>query len=36
MVFDWAYQLVEGNRELKRMNNGKERKISTGIINSKK
>jgi hypothetical protein len=36
MVFDWAYQLVEGNRELKRMNNGTDRKISTGIINSKK
>ena len=27
IVFDWAYQQVEGNRELKRANNSTERKV---------
>lgn len=31
MVFDWAYQLVEGNRELKRMVNGNVRNVAEQV-----
>lgn len=31
MVFDWAYQLVEGNRELKRMNSSEVRQFKYSV-----